>query len=71
MSIQKVSDQILGVERLYNPDTGDVYEVENGFYDYYQTHENDFSVKNLEPIPDNAYELWDKAPLNSNGFVSP
>jgi hypothetical protein len=69
--MQKKSDQILGVERVYDPDTDTVYEVKNGFYDYYSTHENEYNKKNLQPLPDNGYNLWDKAPIINHDLVSP
>jgi len=39
---EKRSDAILGRERLYNPETGDVYEFENGFYDKYNIDRNKY-----------------------------
>lgn len=69
--IEKNGDHILGVERVYDPDTGEVYEVKNGFYDYYRTHENEYSLNNLQPLPDNDTGLWGKAPRINHGLVSP
>lgn len=69
--IQKNSDGVLGVERVYDPNTGDVYEVNNGFYDYYQTHQADYPLKNLQPLGDQDYPLWEKAPLINHGMSSP
>lgn len=58
---EKRSDAILGRERLYNPTTGEVYEFENGFYDRYNLHRQQYEMSNLQPLPDNSYELWMKA----------
>jgi hypothetical protein len=55
---EKTSDSILGRERLYDPDTGEVYEFENGFYDQYNISRESYRVTNLQPLPDNAYDLW-------------
>jgi hypothetical protein len=55
---EKTSDAILGLERLYNPATGEVYEFENGFYDHYDIARENYPVTNLQPLPDDAYNLW-------------
>ncbi|MHC1681923.1 MAG: hypothetical protein AB6733_03080 [Clostridiaceae bacterium] len=67
----KKSDQIMDVERVYDPDSGEVYEVENGFYDYYQTHQDQYNKQNLQPLPDSNYELWGKAPIINHSLVIP
>ena len=63
---EKRSDAILGRERLYNPDTGEVYEFENGFYDKYSLNKNRYEMNNLKPLPDSDYDLWMKAPLDGH-----
>ena len=63
---EKRSDGILGRERLYNPDTGDVYEFENGFYDSYDINRQRYEMSNLAPLPDGDYDLWMKAPLDGS-----
>lgn len=55
---QKRSDAILGRERLYDPDSGNVYEFQNGFYDKYRLKQNRYNLKNLQPIPGNRHDLW-------------
>jgi hypothetical protein len=60
---EKWSDTILGKERLYDPDTGTVYEFENGFYDKYNINRQQYNLKNLQRLPDNNYNLWMEAPL--------
>lgn len=69
--IAKKSDQIMNVERVYDTGSGEVYEVENGFYDYYQTHQDQYTQKNLEPLPDANYDLWEKAPIINHSLVVP
>ncbi len=61
---EKRSDAILGRERLYNPETGDVYEFENGFYDKYNINRDRYEMNNLTPLPNDNYDLWMKAPLD-------
>ena len=61
---EKWSDTILGKERLFNPDTGEVYEFENGFYDQYDLDRNRYDMNNLEPLPENDYTLWMRPPLD-------
>ena len=55
---EKRSDVILGKERLYNPDTGEVYEFENGFYDRYNQQRNQYEMNNLKLLRGNQYDLW-------------
>lgn len=69
--IAKKSDQIMDVERVYDTGSEEVYEVENGFYDYYQTHQDQYTQKNLEPLPDANYDLWEKAPIINHSLVVP
>ncbi len=66
---EKKSDTILGKERLYDPDTGEVYEFENGFYDTYKLNRNRYEMNNLQPLPENDYELWMKATLDGYKYL--
>ncbi|MBE9569079.1 MAG: hypothetical protein IMF11_00495, partial [Proteobacteria bacterium] len=61
---EKRSDAILGRERLYDPNTGEVYEFENGFYDKYQLDQNRYEMNNLQPLPDDNHDLWTKPMLD-------
>ena len=61
---EKRSDAILGKERLYDPNTGEVYEFENGFYDKYKLEQNRYEMDNLQILPDESHNLWTKAPLD-------
>jgi hypothetical protein len=61
---EKTSDAILGRERLYDPETGEVYEFENGFYDHYDISRESYRVTNLQRLPDDAYNLWMAPTLN-------
>ncbi|MFH1257966.1 MAG: hypothetical protein V1658_03445 [Candidatus Micrarchaeota archaeon] len=55
---EKRSDAILGRERVYNPDTGTVYDVNNGFYDDYDSERQNFDMSRLEMLPENDWNLW-------------
>lgn len=59
---EKRSDAIRGVQRLYDPETEDVYEVKNGFYERYDINRQNYEKKNLKLIPDDKWELWKKVP---------
>jgi hypothetical protein len=61
---EKYSDVTLGRERLYDPNTGEVYEFENGFYDKYRLDQNKYEMNNLQPLPNDNHELWTKPLLD-------
>ena len=67
---EKRSDAILGKERVYNPETGDVYEVENGFYDAYNVNRDQCEMSNLQSLPDDSWDLWTAAPLDGGQYIS-
>ncbi len=47
---QKNSDATLGYDRLYDPDTGEIYRAELGFYDSYDINRDQYSNSNLQII---------------------
>jgi len=55
---EKWSDTIIGVERLYDPDTGTVYRFDLGFREEYEAGRERFRLQNLEPLPEDNYDLW-------------
>ncbi len=59
---QKWSDTTLGVDRVYNPDNDEVYQVPNGFYDSYDINRQSFEQQNLQPLSPNQWN--DYAPLD-------
>lgn len=65
----KRSDAMLGKERFRDPQTGEVFEFQNGWYRDYDIHRNKFNKPNLQPIPDNDYEGWTAATLNGPNHV--
>ena len=63
---QKRSDATLGYERLYDPSTGDVYRVENGFVDRYEADRNAYDMNDLRALPSEDYPLWAATPLDGS-----
>jgi hypothetical protein len=57
---RKNSDSALGYDRVYDTQTGDVYRAETGFFDVYDANRENYSNSDLQLIPDNGYELYDK-----------
>jgi hypothetical protein len=51
ISAEKWTDAYRGVERVYDPDTGEVYEVPSGWYDTYDLHRGEYDMGNPEPLP--------------------
>lgn len=63
---EKWDDVILDRDRLYNPDTGDVYHVDVSFPDYYNTNRESFEMQNLRELnPDE----WDQIPLDGQFYI--
>jgi hypothetical protein len=58
---EKRSDAMLSRDRVYDPDTGTVYDVQNGFYDDYNINRDEFDMDNLQRLPDNSWDLWTSA----------
>ncbi|MBI5332735.1 MAG: hypothetical protein HZB65_04125 [Candidatus Aenigmarchaeota archaeon] len=58
---EKYSDATLGRERVYTPDTGEVYQVDNGFYDYYNTAREQYEMNNLQTL---SQSQWNLVPLD-------
>ena len=65
---QKRSDAMLGYERLYDPATGDVYQVEGGFYEQYDANRGSYKLDDLRPLPEGDYTLWDARPLGGGAI---
>ncbi|MBI4361167.1 hypothetical protein HY572_05335 [Candidatus Micrarchaeota archaeon] len=59
---QKWSDTTLGVDRVYNPDRDEVYQVPNNFYDAYDINRQKFEQQNLQPLTPEQWNTY--APLD-------
>jgi hypothetical protein len=57
---QKRSDSTLGYDRLYDTVTGEIYRAELGFYDEYDVHRDEYAIPNLERVPDDGYNLYER-----------
>jgi hypothetical protein len=66
---EKWSDTILSKERLYDPDTGNVYEFDLGFREQYETNREQYRLQNLQPLPDDDYDVWMTPPLVGEGHL--
>jgi hypothetical protein len=64
---EQYSDATLGRERVYNADVGEVYQVPNGFYDYYNTHKEEYEMKNLQQL---SQGQWGLVPLDGNLHIN-
>ena len=69
ISAEKWTDTHRGVERIYDPDTGEVYEVPAGWYEDYVLHTGEYDVGDLEPLSAEAWELWMKAALDGSSRI--
>ena len=58
---EKRSDTMLSRDRVYDPDTGTVYDVKNGFYDDYDINREKFDMSDLQQLPDSSWDLWTSA----------
>jgi hypothetical protein len=68
MLAEQKADQLRGVERLFLPATGDVYEFPLGFGAEYLLHPEQFNLNGLRPLPDEP-GLWLKTPFNGSKAV--
>lgn len=62
------ADGLRGVERVYDPATNQVYEVPAGWYAEYDIRRGDYSLNDLQRLPDNHYDLWTSAPLDGSAI---
>jgi hypothetical protein len=65
----KRSDAIVGRDRVYDPDTGTVYEVDPSFYDRYDINRGRFEMSNLQRLPADDYGLWTSVPLPGDRHI--
>jgi hypothetical protein len=62
----KRSDAIMGRDRVYDEDTGNVYEVNPNFYDKYDINRGKYKLNNLQRLPGENHDLWTSPTLNGN-----
>ena len=69
ISAEQWTDAYRGVERVYDPDTGTVYEVPAGWYEAYDPVRGDYEMGGLLPLPPEAWELWMQAVLDGSAEI--
>ena len=58
IAFQKLSDSILGYDRLYDSSTGEIYRAEVGFYDSYNLNRSEYSNSNLYLIDSSSSQYY-------------
>jgi hypothetical protein len=62
--LEKFSDSILDRDRVYNPDTGQVYEVDPNFYTYYDINRDQYNYQNMRELQPGEWLKY--TPLDGN-----
>jgi hypothetical protein len=65
---EKGSDAMLGVDRVYDPSTNQVYEVPVGWYTTYDAHRGEYTMNDLQLLPPDNWKLWTSAPADGTGI---
>jgi hypothetical protein len=58
------TDAFRGVERVYDPDTGQVYTFPAGWYEDYDRTRSQYDMSDLQLLPDDDWSLWMASPLD-------
>jgi hypothetical protein len=69
ISAEQWTDAYRGVERVYDPGTGEVYEMPAGWYADYDLHRGEYDMGGLQPLPPGAWDLWMAAVLDGAGRI--
>lgn len=64
IAAERWTDSYRGVERVYDPATGSVYEFPVGWYEQYDPNRDQFDMSGLQLLPADNYELWMQAVLD-------
>jgi hypothetical protein len=64
ISAERWTDAYRGVERVYDPATGEVYEFPNGWYQQYDANRGGYDMNGLQLLPADDYDLWMEAVLD-------
>jgi hypothetical protein len=62
------SDALLGVERVYDPSSRQVYEVPLGWFDAYDLHRGEYDLDDLQRLPDADLALWTSVPADGSAI---
>ena len=58
IAFQKLSDSIMGYDRLYDSSTGEIYRADVGFYDSYNLNRSEYSNSNLYLIDSSSQQYY-------------
>jgi hypothetical protein len=64
ISAEQWTDAYRGVERVYDPTTGEVYEFPAGWFEQYDPNRGQYDMSGLQPLPGDSYDLWMQAVLD-------
>jgi len=67
--MEKYTDYIFNQDRVYNPETEEVYHVDENFYQYYDTHREEYKQQNMVLLTDPQYRSH--VPLDGNLHIEP
>jgi hypothetical protein len=60
------SDALRSVERVYDPSSGQVYEVPLGWFDAYDLHRGEYDLDDLQLLPGDDLALWSAVPADGS-----
>ncbi len=66
---EKYTDALRGVERVYDPATGNVYEFEAGWYSQYALNPGGYNNPNLQLLPNDCYDCWMAPTLDGPNYI--
>lgn len=67
--LEKYSDYILNRDRVYNPETNEVYHVDQNFYQYYDSHRGEYRQQNLVTLTNEQFRTL--VPLDGTLHIEP
>ncbi len=67
--MEKFDDYIFNRDRVYNPETNEVYHVDQNFYQYYDTHRDQYRQQDLQPLADSQFRSL--VPLDGSLHIQP
>jgi hypothetical protein len=67
--MEKFTDFTLNRDRVYNPETDQVYTVDQNFYQYYDTHRDQYKQQNLQQLTDTQFRSH--VALDGNLHIEP
>jgi hypothetical protein len=67
--LEKFSDYTLNQDRVFNPETNEVYHVDQNFYQYYDTHRDEFKQQNMVTLTEDQFLTH--VPLDGTLHIEP